>query len=729
MTRKEKIYQFMKQKEYLPLCLEELMTVLDVPVEDAPLLRELLGELIAEGKIVQTRKKRFLTCESAGLTAGYFQGNERGFGFVTAEPSDLFIPPGAAGGALHGDFVLAQEVRQPGTKRKREGKIIKILERANHTVIGILHRCRNHAFVVPDDRRISQDIYLSNSACMNAKNGDTVVAAIIKFYDNGKNPEGKIIEILGRPSDSDTRIRAAMRRFGIDEQFPKEIQDLHFPETVDEQELSQRKDFRNTLVLTIDGDEAKDFDDAVSLKKNKDGTYLLGVHIADVSHYVQQGSSLDEEAFKRGTSIYLTDQVIPMLPEQLSNHICSLMPDTDRLTLSLEMMIDQKGQVKDYTVTQGVIRSAYRMTYKNVAKTLEDPDFHEYDHLRNHFCCMKELADLLFQKRTLRGSLNFDFPEAEIRLDQTGTPVSIEKEERTVAHRIIEEFMLLANETVAEHLFWLGIPCIYRVHEQPDTEKTDRFLKLAKQFGYSLKGNAEIHPKALQELLDQTRGKREERILSVMLLRSLMKAEYKGENKGHFGLAAPFYCHFTSPIRRYPDLMVHRILKESMSGTMREERKQVWSDIIRRSAGACSAAEQNAEALERDIDDMKKAEYMKQRIGETFEGSVSGITSFGMFVELENTVEGLVRLASIPGDDFQYIEEKMLLLGRRTGRTFRIGDSVTVRVADAKPSLRQIDFVIEEKERTEYHHGHKNNFTKQKSKTRLFHHRNHRGRH
>lgn len=520
-----------------------------------------------------------------------------------------------------------------------------------------------------------------------------------------------------------------MRRFGINEQFPKEIQELHFPKTVTEQELSQRKDFRNTLVLTIDGDEAKDFDDAVSLQKNENGTYLLGVHIADVSHYVRQGSSLDEEAHKRGTSVYLTDRVIPMLPEQLSNHICSLMPHTDRLTLSLEMLIDQKGQVKDYTISKGVIRSAYRMTYQNVAKTLEDPDFHEYEHLRNHFCCMKELADILFQKRIVRGSLNFDFPEAKILLDKTGNPVSVEKEERTVAHRIIEEFMLLANETVAEHLFWLGIPCIYRVHEKPDTEKTDRFLKLAKQFGYSLKGNAEIHPKALQELLNQSRGKREERILSVMLLRSLMKAEYKEENKGHFGLAAPFYCHFTSPIRRYPDLMVHRILKESMSGTISEKRKQFWSETIRRSAGACSTSEQNAEALERDIDDMKKAEYMKQRIGETFEGTVSGITSFGMFVELENTIEGLVRLTSISSDDFQYIEEKMLLLGMHTGKTFRIGDPVTVRVEDAKPALRQIDFVIEEKERTEHHHGNKNNFTKQKGKTRLFHHRNHRGRH
>lgn len=717
MTRKEKIYEFMQQKEYLPLKLEELAMVLDVPAEEIPELETILNELILEGKIIQTKKKRFAPIESAGLIAGQFQGNEKGFGFVLCEPSDLFIPASAQRGALHGDKVLAK-ITHMG--KKREGEIVKVLERANHTVIGTFEQSKNHGFLLPDDKRISKDIYLPKSAWLNAENGQKVVVKITKFPDSDRNPEGEIIEVLGDPKKHETAIRSSLRRFDISDAFPEDVLSFPVPDHVTEEDLKNRKDFRNKLILTIDGDDAKDFDDAISLERTADGMYLLGVHIADVSHYVTPNSPIDKEALKRGTSVYLVDRVIPMLPESLSNGICSLRPNVDRLTLSVIMKIDQKGQVKDYEITPGVIHSSYRMTYHNVTRTLEDPNYHEYDSLREQFQLMLELSEILHKKREQRGSLDFDFPEAKILLDKKGKPTSIEKYEITVSNHIIEEFMLLANETIAEHVFWLGVPLMYRVHETPSGDKIETFAKVAKQFGYTLHGMAQPHPRAFQEILEECKGKREERILSTLMLRSLMKAEYKGENLGHFGLASKFYCHFTSPIRRYPDLTVHRVVKELLQGSMSEKRKVEWKKLITEVSGHCSETERNAEEAERDIEDMKKAEYMQQFIGDIFEGTVSGITSFGMFVELENTVEGLVRLVSMEEDEFQYVEEQMLLFGYRTGKMYRIGDPVTVRLIDAKPALRQIDFVIEEEK-----YGRKNHTAEQKSETRLLHHRNH----
>lgn len=717
MTRKERIYEFMQQKEYLPLKLEEFAAVLDVPVSDIPQLEEILNELISEGSIIQTKKKRFAPIESVGLIAGQFQGHEKGFGFVLCEPSDLFIPIHAQQGALHGDKVLAKVIRNGN---KREGEIVKILERANQTVIGTFEASRNHGFLIPDDKRISKDIYVPKSAWLTAENGQKVIVKITHFSDSDRNPEGEIIEVLGNSGEHETVIRSSLRRFGISDTFPEEVLSYPVPDSVTEDDLKNRKDFRKKLILTIDGDDAKDFDDAISLEKTENGMYRLGVHIADVSHYVTSNSPIDKEAAKRGTSVYLVDRVIPMLPETLSNGICSLRPDVDRLTLSIEMTVDQKGQVKDYEITPGVIHSSYRMTYHNVTRTLEDPNYHEYDSLREQFQLMLELSEILHKKREQRGSLDFDFPEAKILLDKKGKPTSIEKYEITVSNHIIEEFMLLANETVAEHVFWLGVPLMYRVHETPSSDKIEAFAKLAKQFGYTLHGMAQPHPRAFQEILDECKGKREERILSTLMLRSLMKAEYKGENLGHFGLASKFYCHFTSPIRRYPDLIVHRVIKELLRGSMSEKRKEEWKKIIAQSAGHCSETERNAEEVERDIEDMKKAEYMQQFIGDSFEGTISGITSFGMFVELENTVEGLVRLVSMKEDEFQYIEEQMIMLGSHTGKIYRIGDSVKVQLIDAKPALRQIDFVIEEEE-----YGRKNNTSKQKSETRLFHHRKH----
>lgn len=727
MTRKEKVLGFIEQQEYLPLRLEEIAVMLDVPKEDIGQLSAVLEELICEGLVIQTKKKRFASTKSLGFVQGIFQGNERGFGFVLAEPSDLFVPAEAGLGALHGDKVLAKITRSDRGGKRREGEIVRILERANHTVIGLFEQSRNHGFVVPDDKRISKDIYIPKSEWNGAKDKQKVVAEIIEYFGARRSPEGKIAEILGNPAEHDTMIRSALRRYGIRDMFPESVleETSRVPDQVTKRDLEGRKDFRDRLVMTIDGDDAKDFDDAISLEKLENGHYLLGVHIADVSHYVTIGSELDQEAYQRGTSVYLVDRVVPMLPEALSNGICSLRPHVDRLTMSLEMEVDGKGVVKRYEFVPGVIRSDYRMTYHNVTRTLEDPDYHEYDQLREQFLLMRELAEILQRKRTARGSLDFDFPEAKIMLDERGKPISIEKYEITVSNHIIEEFMLLANETVAEHVFWLGVPLMYRIHESPSGEKMEVFSKMARRFGYALKGTAELHPRALQEILKACKGKKEERILSTMMLRSMMKAEYKGENLGHFGLAAKYYCHFTSPIRRYPDLIVHRVLKELCRGSMSEERKKFWKRLIDEAAGQCSAAERNAEEIERDVDDMKKAEYMQQFIGEVFEGVISGITSFGMFVELENTVEGMVRLVSLERDEYQFEEEQMMLLGRRTGHCYRIGDTVQVRLVDAKPALRQIDFVIEEEEK----HERKNVTAEQESQARLLHHRNHRGRH
>ncbi len=727
MTRKEKILGVLRQKELVPLRLEELAAVMDVPKEDITKLEALLQELIDEGEVVQTKKKRFAAAQSLGYVRGSYQGNERGFGFVLAEPSDLFIPAEASCGALHGDLVLAKVTRSDRQGKRREGEIVRILERSNRVVVGSFEQSKNHGFVIPDDKRIAKDIYVPKSEWNGAKDRQKVVVEITEQPDARRNPEGKIVEVLGDPAENDTAIRSALRRFGIRDVFPEQVlkEASQVPDHVMPEELKGRKDFRDRLVITIDGDDAKDFDDAISLERLENGNYLLGVHIADVSHYVVPGSQLDKEAYQRGTSVYLADRVVPMLPETLSNGICSLRPNVDRLTMSLEMEVDLKGRVKRYEISPGVIHSSYRMTYHNVTKTLEDPDYHEYDQLRDQFLIMRELAELLQKKRAARGSLDFDFPEAKIVLDQKGKPLSIEKYEITISNHIIEEFMLLANETVAEHVFWLGVPLMYRVHEIPSPEKIEVFSKLAYHFGYVLKKAAEIHPRALQEILKACKGKPEERVLSTMMLRSMMKAEYKGENLGHFGLAAKFYCHFTSPIRRYPDLTVHRVLKELCKGAMSDDRKKHWKRFIAEASVQCSAAERGAEEVERDVDDMKKAEYMQQFIGETYTGVVSGITSFGIFVELDNTVEGMVRLVSLEGDEYQYEEDKMMLVGQRSGHCYRIGDLVHVRLVDAKPALRQIDFIIEEEDSYER----KNITAKQKGQARLFHHRNHGGGH
>lgn len=723
MTRKEKVLGVLQQKKDCPLSLEELAVIMEVPPEDRPALAALLEECIKEGTVLQTRRKKYALVEFLGYVRGNFQGNERGFGFVLAEPSDLFIPAGETGGALHGDLVLAKITRS--SRDRREGEIVRVLERANKTVIGSYEHSGNHGFVVPDDKRISKDIYIPKSRRNGAKNGQKVVAEITDFSGERRNPEGRITEILGDPNLSDTQIRASMRRFGIQDQFPPQVLEEaeRTPKQVTEADLEGRRDFRNRLILTIDGDDAKDFDDAISLERMDNGHYLLGVHIADVSHYVTPGSPLDQEAYRRGTSVYLPDRVVPMLPEALSNGICSLQPGVDRLTMSIEMEVDQNGTVTQYQIAPGVIHSRYRMTYHNVTRTLEDPSYHEYDSLREHFQLMRELAHILHQKRQARGSLDFDFPEAKIKLDENGRPIAIEAYEITVSNHIIEEFMLLANETVAEHVFWLGTPLMYRVHEPPTAEKAELFSKTAKLFGYTLRGK--MYPKSLQAILEQCRGKREERILSVLMLRSMMKAEYRGENLGHFGLAAKYYCHFTSPIRRYPDLTVHRVLKELCAGTMSEQKKNALRKSIPEQAAWCSATERSAEEAERDVVDMKKAEYMQQFIGDDFDGAVSGVTSFGLFVELPNTVEGLVRITSLEDDEYQYDEEHMMLIGRRTGHVWRIGDPIRVKLIDAKPALRQIDFMIEEEES----HEHKNNPAKQKSKARLLHHRNDRSRH
>ena len=702
MTRKQKIVGFMNEKSYVPMTLEDLAAVLEVPRGDVGKLEALLDELIGEGLVVQTKKKRYAIIERLGLVRGLFQGNERGFGFVLteADQADVFIPADSTHGALNGDMVLAKIVKADSGGKRREGEITKITERANQTVVGLFEKSRNHGFVVPDDKRIAKDIYIPKEDCLNARDGQKVVALVTEFPETRRNPEGRIVEVLGYPSENDTVIRSVLRQYHIRDTFDEGVlgEAERIPSVISEQETEGRMDFRGECVITIDGEDAKDLDDAISLQKMEGGHYRLGVHIADVSHYVKQNGKIDKEAYERGTSVYLVDRVVPMLPERLSNGICSLHPHEDRLTVSAVMEVDKGGKVVDYKIGRSVIRSSERMTYQAVTEVLEQSNpetCQKYAPLRGLFEDMRELALVLRRKRTARGSLDFDFPEAKIKLDEDGKPLSIEKYETTISNQIIEEFMLLANETVAEHVFWMGKPCMYRVHEKPDAAKIETFAKIAHNLGYPIKASTELHPKTLQKVLEKCKGKKEEKVLSTMMLRSLMKAEYSPENLGHFGLSAKYYCHFTSPIRRYPDLTVHRIVKELERAGMDGKRESFWAEYVKKAAVQCSETERAAESAERDVDDIKKVEYMHQFIGETFTGVVSGVTSFGFFVELDNTVEGLVRVTSLDDDYYIFHEDQMMLLGEHTHKMYRIGDEVTVRLVDAKPEVRQIDFIVE----------------------------------
>lgn len=697
----------MREQAYNPMKSEELFQVLKITEKvQKEEFQHILDEMEEEGFIYKTKKKKYGVPERMNLVVGTLHGYAKGFGFVIPDigniEGDVYISAQDMNGAMHNDKVIVRLSKRQNENRKLEGEVIRILKRGNKKIVGTFESSRNFGFVIPDDQRIQQDIYIPKSETMGAKTDYKVVVEITEYPVKGRNPEGRIVEILGHKNDIGTDILSIIRKFDLPEEFPPKVlaQADKIPDHVREEDRKRRKDLRDKKIVTIDGEDAKDLDDGVSVEKLQNGNYLLGVHIADVSHYVFENSFLDQEALKRGTSVYLVDRVIPMLPPRLSNGICSLNPHIDRLTLSCMMEINHKGQVVNYEIFKSVIKSKERMTYKNVTKILEEQDpelIDRYSELIQDFRLMKELAEILRNKRRMaRGAIDFDFPEAKIILDDKGKPIDIQRYERTISHRIIEEFMLVCNETIAQHMYWTSFPFVYRVHEEPDPEKLKDFNNFIHNFGYHIRMGDEVYPKELQNLLNKIKDTPEESIISHLALRTMKQARYAANNLGHFGLAATYYTHFTSPIRRYPDLAIHRIISEMLYNKLDRERIQKLNHRTPEIASQSSVRERVAEEAERETDDLKKAEYMKEHIDEIFDGIISGITSFGIFVELENTVEGLVRVSSMDDDYYQYDEAHYQFIGERTKKTYKIGERVRVQVVGVDVSQGKIDFILVE---------------------------------
>lgn len=698
--RKQMIYDFMCDDMYVPMKIKELSIVLGVSKQDRPVLERILTELIGEGKIEITKRGKYQKSQ-VKLLVGTFTSHPKGFGFVTIEDmdEDVFIPADKTLDAMHKDTVEIQVISGKAPGKRAEGVVTKIVERGMKTVVGTYESSKNFGFVVSDDPKFSKDIFIPLERSKGAVAGHKVVVEITNYGKNGKNPEGKVIEILGHINDPGVDIISLVRAYGLPEEFPERVmnQAERVAPQVSTADMAGRKDLRDMQMVTIDGEDAKDLDDAVSLTV-EDGLYHLGVHIADVSNYVQEKSALDREALERGTSVYLVDRVIPMLPHRLSNGICSLNQGEDRLALSCLMTIDEKGNVVDHEIAETVICVDRRMTYTNVKKILleEDSEVTEvYKEFVPMFKDMEKLAAILRNKRRKRGSIDFDFPETKVIMDEQGKPVDIRPYERNVATKIIEDFMLVANETVAEDFFWREIPFVYRTHDNPDPEKIRKLSTFINNFGYSIHvGGDEVHPKELQKLLEKIDGSDEEPLISRLTLRSMKQARYTTECTGHFGLAANYYCHFTSPIRRYPDLQIHRIIKETLRGRMNENRMEHYNSILSGVAKQSSERERRADEAERETIKLKKVQYMEQFIGETFTGVISGVTEWGFYVELPNTVEGLVRVAALRDDFYQYYESTYELVGEVTNKRYKLGQTVEVRLVDADPFMRTIDFEL-----------------------------------
>lgn len=639
------------------------------------------------------------------IVEGVLSKHRKGFGFVIPKEDqggDIFISPNSMNGAMNGDAVSVRLLPPGETNRTREGVIRQVLKRAAVEVVGTFEKSKRFGFVVPDDTRFNDDIFIQKKDFNGAQTGDKVVAKITRYPDQSNSAEGKIDEIISRSGEAGGDIKALIRQYNLTQVFPEKVEAeaKKIPLTITEEEIRRRVDLREKTILTMDGADAKDLDDAVSVEKLSSGNYRLGVHIADVSHYVTDGSQLDKEALKRGNSVYLIDQVIPMLPKILSNGICSLNPEVDRLTLSVTMEIDEKGKVVSHEIFESIIHSKARMVYGDVSDMLENRNeelISKYRDIYPDILLMDELARILRKARDARGSLDFDFDEAYITLNEKGIPTSVEIAERRVANRIIEEFMLIANETVAEHFYWMEVPFVYRVHESPSLEKIEEFKRFIRSFGLTLKGSSEnIHPKALNEIIKSVEGKPEEHVVNTVMLRSMKKAFYGTECEGHFGLGVKYYCHFTSPIRRYPDLIIHRIIKESIRGKLDVKRTRALKRRTDRAAEISSATERQAQELEREVEKLKKAEYMTYHVGETFEGIINGVASFGFFVEIENTIEGMVRVDYLNDDYYDYEAPMYRLIGRRTKKIYALGDKVTIKVHSVDLQNREINFTVVE---------------------------------
>ncbi|CUB20626.1 Ribonuclease R [Bacillus subtilis] len=700
----EKLLSFMKEEAYKPLTVQELEEMLNIT--EAEEFKELVKALVAleeKGLIVRTRSDRYGIPEKMNLIKGKISAHAKGFAFLLPEDtslSDVFIPPNELNTAMNGDIVMVRLNSQSSGSRQ-EGTVIRILERAIQRVVGTYTETRNFGFVIPDDKKITSDIFIPKNGKNGAAEGHKVVVKLTSYPEGRMNAEGEIETILGHKNDPGIDILSVIHKHGLPGEFPADAmeQASSTPDTIDEKDLKDRRDLRDQVIVTIDGADAKDLDDAVTVTKLDDGSYKLGVHIADVSHYVTENSPIDKEALERGTSVYLVDRVIPMIPHRLSNGICSLNPKVDRLTLSCEMTINSQGQVTEHEIFQSVIKTTERMTYSDVNKILVDDDEElkqKYEPLIPMFKDMERLAQILRDKRMNRGAVDFDFKEAKVLVDDEGAVKDVVIRERSVAEKLIEEFMLVANETVAEHFHWMNVPFIYRIHEEPNAEKLQKFLKFVTTFGYVVKGTAgDIHPRALQSILDAVRDRPEETVISTVMLRSMKQAKYDPQSLGHFGLSTEFYTHFTSPIRRYPDLIVHRLIRTYLiNGKVDEATQEKWAERLPDIAEHTSTMERRAVDAERETDDLKKAEYMLDKIGEEFDGMISSVTNFGMFVELPNTIEGLVHVSFMTDDYYRFDEQHFAMIGERTGNVFRIGDEITVKVVDVNKDERNIDFEI-----------------------------------
>lgn len=710
--KKNMICDLMREESYTPMRERDLAVLLQVKSEDREAFKQALNELLAENRIQINRRGRYAQADEKHVV-GKLTAHPKGFGFVEVEgqEEDIYIAAEGMNGAFHEDTVEVKIL--PGVRGKRtQGEVVQILARGTTKLVGTYESSRHYGFVIPDNDRFGTDIFIAGEHTKGAVDGHKVVVELTDYGNERKRPEGKITQIIGHRNDPGVDIMSIVLGNDLPTEFPEKVlsQAERASKPVSEADCAGRKDLRSMRMVTIDGEDAKDLDDAVSL--TREGTnYRLGVHIADVSNYVQENSALDHEAKKRGTSVYLVDRVIPMLPHALSNGICSLNAGEDRLALSCLMLIDGKGDVIDYEIAESVINVDRRMSYTGVAAILTreragrtahpecgaaEDTFDDIDaELKEMLCDMAALSKILRQKRKKRGSIDFDFPESKILLDENGRPLEIKAYERNEATDMIEEFMLMANETVAQHFYWQELPFVYRTHENPDSEKIMQLGTFIRNYGYSLRINhEEIHPKEIQKLIAKIAGTPEETVISRLALRSMKQAKYTTECSGHFGLACKYYCHFTSPIRRYPDLQIHRIIKEALRGRLKEERIAHYNAILPGVAGECSRLERRADEAERATDKLKKAEYMSERIGKIYEGVISGVTGWGIYVELPNTIEGLVHVSKLPGDYFYYNEHSYELVGEHSGQVYQLGQRIRVQVAGVDMTARTIDFEI-----------------------------------
>lgn len=679
---------------------KEIVQILMVPKEEEKELQSVLDELEREYKIRKNRKNQYMVMDEP-----YFQGvysrHPKGFGFVLLESGqEVHISSQYSGSAFDGDTVLIK-ILDEETGNTKEGKIVKILKREIRELVGTFQNSKNFGFVVPDNAKLGTDIFISKKNFSGARNQDKVVVKITKYPEKGKSAEGEILEVIGKMDQAGVDMMCLIRDYHLPYEFPEPVLDEanNINPKIEIKDIPNRVDLRDKLIFTIDGEDAKDLDDAVCVERLENGNYKLGVHIADVSYYVKEGSALDKEAFLRGTSIYMLDRVIPMLPQKLSNGICSLNAGEDRYTLSIEMEINPSGEVIDSDVFKGVINVTKRMSYTDVTKILENSDEQivtKYKDYIDEFKKMEELAIILETRRKTAGSLDLDIPESKITLDKNGKAINVGQYQLTFANSIIEQFMLTANETIAEKFYWLEAPFVYRVHETPDLDKIKELNRFLFNFGYTIKGNKEnLHPKEFSKILEDIKGKKEERVISTLILRTLKVAKYENQNKGHFGIASKYYCHFTSPIRRYPDLWIHRMISKYLEKgyDVKEDWKEEYMEIAQKAAEQSSEREKIAQKVERDSIDLKKAEFMQDKIGEIYDGIISSVTNFGIFVELENTVEGLIRFENLGENEyFIYDDEHKHLIGEKTNKIYKLGDPIKVQVIEANKQTRKIAF-------------------------------------